>query len=92
MLTIKATPISTLVERDFTEMKKFIVTATYIDQYQLDFDPRLETEWWIRGGTLYISRDTQSEPWEVFPVVEFDSNCPNKVEVQYDDALFDDDE
>lgn len=73
-------------------MKKFIVTAIYIDQYQLDFDPRLESDCWIRKGTLYVSRDTQSEPLEFLPVVEFDGKFPDKVEVRYDDAIFDDDE
>ncbi len=79
--------MSTLVERGFTEMNKFIVTATYIDQYQLDFDPELEAEWWIRDGTLYVKRDTQSETLEFSPVVEFDGKCPDKVEIRHDDAI-----
>ena len=73
-------------------MKKYIVTAYYIEQYQLDFDPAEGEEFWIKWGTLYKKSDTSDELLEFEPVFESDHKYPNSVEVEYTDAIADQDE
>ena len=90
MKTIQLVTTSVLVKRSCTEMKKYIVTATYVDQYHLDFNPNIAVDWWIRKGTLYVRNGVSAEPLEFSPVVEFDGKYPDKVEVRFDEATFDD--
>lgn len=73
-------------------MKKYIVTAYYMEQYQLDFDPNEGDGFWIKWGTLYKKSDSSSDPLEFEPIVEIDHKHPNSVEVEYADAIADDDE
>ena len=71
-------------------MKKYIVTAYYIDQYQLDFDPTEGDGYWIKWGTLYRKSESSDELLEFEPVLESDHKFPISVEVEYTDAILDD--
>lgn len=73
-------------------MKKYIVTAYYIDQYQLDFDPAEGSGFWIKWGSLYKQSETSDEMMTFEAVVVSDQKYPDKIDVRYDEAIFNDSE
>lgn len=73
-------------------MKKYIVTAHYADVYQLDENPSDGEGFIIKWGTLYKKCTVTGELLEFEPVIEADHKYPINVEVEYEDAIIDDDD
>jgi hypothetical protein len=73
-------------------MKKYIVTAYYVDVYQLDDNPADGEGFFIKWGTLYKQCTESGELLEFDPVMESDHKYPVNVEVEYDDAVVDDED